>query len=150
MTKTEKRDCERYVFDLPIQAAWKDAAGEVKKETGITKDISSSGAFMICKNPIDKECEIDLQIDLPALAENANSRVSARGKVVRNVSLTNPDTGYHGYGIMFDNYKIIRLKSRELRAESRGQKSEVGSQRSEVGGAEEKKVRGAEEKKVRG
>ena len=64
---------------------------------------------MICKNLIDKECEIDLQIDLPALAENAKSRVSARGRVVRNVSLTNPDTGYNGYGIMFNNYKILRL-----------------------------------------
>ncbi len=110
MTKTERRDCERYVFDLPSQAAWKDAAGEVKKETGITRDISSSGVFMICGNLIDRECEIDFQIDLPALAENANSRVSARGRVVRNVSLTNSDTGY-GHGIMFDNYKIFRLNS---------------------------------------
>ncbi|MBW2739714.1 MAG: PilZ domain-containing protein [Deltaproteobacteria bacterium] len=108
MTKTERRDCERYVFDLSIYAAWKGAAVEVKKETGITRDISSSGVFMICKNLIDKGCEIDLQIDLPALAENARSRLSVRGKVVRNVSLTNPDTGY-GHGIMFNNYKILRL-----------------------------------------
>ena len=110
MTKTEKRDCERYVFDLPIQAAWKDAAGEVKKETGITRDISSSGVFMICRNLIDRDCEIDLQIDLPSLAENANSRVSARGRVVRNLSSTTPDTGY-GHGIVFNNYKILRLNS---------------------------------------
>jgi PilZ domain-containing protein len=104
MTKTEKRDCERYVFDLPIHAAWKDAAGETKKETGSTRDISSSGVFMICKNLIDKGCEIDL----PALAENAKSRLSVRGKVVRNISLTNSDTGY-GHGIMFNNYKILKL-----------------------------------------
>ena len=110
MTKIEKRDCERYVFELPIQAAWKNAAGEVKKETGIIRDISSSGVFMICKNPIDRECDIDFQIDLPALTKDAaNSRVSARGKVVRNVSLNNPHTGYHGYGIMFNNSKILRL-----------------------------------------
>ncbi len=108
MTKTERRDCERYVFDLPIHAAWKDAAGETKKETGSTRDISSSGVFIICKNLIDRGCEIDLQIDLPALAENAKSRVSVRGRVVRNVSLTDPDTGY-GHGIMFNNYKILRL-----------------------------------------
>ena len=108
MTKTEKRDCERYVFDLPIHAAWKDAAGETKKETGSTRDISSSGVFMICKNLIDKGCEINLQIDLPALAENAKSRLSVRGKVVRNISLTDPDTGY-GHRIMFNNYKILRL-----------------------------------------
>ena len=108
MTKSERRDCERYVFDLPIHAAWKDAAGETKKETGSTRDISSSGVFIICKNLIDKGCEIDLQIDLPALAENAKSRLSVRGKVVRNISLTDPDTGY-GHGIMFNNYKILRL-----------------------------------------
>lgn len=108
MTKIERRDCERYVFDLPIHAAWKDAAGETKKETGSTRDISSSGVFIICKNLIDRGCEIDLQIDLPALAENAKSRVSVRGRVVRNVSLTDPDTGY-GHGIMFNNYKILRL-----------------------------------------
>ena len=108
MTKTERRDCERYVFDLPIHAAWKDAAGETKKETGSTRDISSSGVFMICKNLIDKGREINLQIDLPALAENAKSRLSVRGKVVRNIGLTKPDTGY-GHGIMFNNYKILRL-----------------------------------------
>ena len=108
MTKIERRDCERYIFDLPVHAMWKDTAGEVKKETGITRDISSSGAFMICKNLMDKGCEIDLQIDLPAFAENARSRVSVHGRVVRNLSLTKPDTGY-GHGIMFDNYKILRL-----------------------------------------
>ena len=108
MTKIERRDCERYIFDLPVHAMWKDTAGEVKKETGITRDISSSGAFMICKNLMDKGCEINLQIDLPALAENAESRVAIRDTVVRNVSITNPDTGY-GHGIMFDNYKILRL-----------------------------------------
>ena len=108
MTKTERRDCERYVFDLPIHAMWKDAAGKAKEETGITRDISSSGVFMICRNLIDKECKIDLQIDLPALAENAKSRVSARGRIVRNLSLTNPDTGY-GHGIVFTKYKILRL-----------------------------------------
>jgi hypothetical protein len=107
MTKTEKRDCERYVFELPIHAAWKDATGETKKETGSTRDISSSGVFIICKNLIDRGCEIDLQIDLPSLAENANSRVSASGRVVRNV--TNPDTRGYGHGIMFNNYKILRL-----------------------------------------
>ncbi len=108
MTKIERRDCERYVFELPVHARWKNVAGEVKEETGITRDISSSGVFMICKNFIDKGCEIDLQVDLPALVENAKSRVSVRGRVVRNVSFTNPDTG-HGHGIMFNNYKILRL-----------------------------------------
>lgn len=127
MTKTEKRDCERYIFELPVHVMWKNAAREVKEETGITKDISSAGVFMICKNLIDKECEIDIRIDLPSLTEDAKSRVSARGKVVRNVSLTNPDTGYHGYGIMFNNYKILRLDR----------------------GAEGEKVRGSEEQKVR-
>ncbi len=112
MIETERRDCERYVFDLPIQAMWKDAAGEVKEETGITRDISSAGVFMICKNLIDRKCEIELQIDLPALTEDAKSRVAACGRVVRNVSLTSPDTGY-GHGIMFDKYKIIRLDSGE-------------------------------------
>ncbi|MDL2123302.1 MAG: PilZ domain-containing protein [Deltaproteobacteria bacterium] len=108
MTKTERRDCERYVFELPVHARWKNAAGEVKEETGITRDISSSGVFMICKNLIDRECEINFQIELPSLAENANSRVSARGRVVRNLNLTKPDTGY-GHGIMFNNYKLLRL-----------------------------------------
>ena len=112
MTKTERRDCERYVFELPVHAMWKDAAGEANKETGITRDISSAGVFMVCKNLIDKECEIDFQIDLPALTEDAKSRVAACGRVVRNVSLTSPDTGY-GHGIMFDKYKIIRLDSGE-------------------------------------
>ncbi len=116
MAKTERRDCERYIFDLPVHVMWKDAAGEVKEETGITKDISSSGVFMICKNPIDRECEIDFQIDLPSLTENANSRVSARGKVVRNISMTHSEKCY-GYGIMFDKYKIVRLGSGERRAE---------------------------------
>jgi hypothetical protein len=111
MTKTERRDCERYVFDLPIHAAWKGAAGKVKEEIGITRDISSSGTFMICSNLIDRECKIDFRVDLPVLVKDAaKSCILGRGKVVRKVSLANPDTGY-GHGIMFDNYKILRLNS---------------------------------------
>ncbi|MBU4491406.1 MAG: PilZ domain-containing protein [Euryarchaeota archaeon] len=132
MTKTERRDCERYVFELPIQIMWKDAAGKVKEETGISRDISSSGAFMICRDfiDVDSECGIDLQIDLPVVTKSSKSRVSAHGRVVRNVSLTNPDTGY-GYGIIFDNYEILRLDSGERRAESRERRAESRERRAE-------------------
>ena len=108
MTKTEKRDCERYVFDLPVHAAWKDTDGNIKEETGITKDISSSGVFMVFKNLIDRGREIDFRIDLPVFVENAKSRIMARGRVVRNVSMTHSDKCY-GHGIMFEDYSFTRV-----------------------------------------
>jgi len=108
MTKTERRDCERYDFELPVQATWKDADGNIKKETGITKDVSSSGAFMMCKNLIDKDCEIDFQIDLPVFVENAKSRIMASGKIVRNAGMTHSEKCY-GHGIVFENYSFTRV-----------------------------------------
>ena len=108
MIKTERRDCERYVFELSVHAAWKDADGNIKKETGITRDISSSGVFMIFKNLIDRGREIDFRIDLPVFVENAKSRVMARGKIVRNAGMTHSDK-YYGHGIMFENYSFTRV-----------------------------------------
>ena len=108
MIKTERRSCERYDFELSVHAAWKDADGNIKEETGITKDISSSGVFMVFKNLIDRGREIDFRIDLPVFVENAKSRIMASGKIVRNVSMTHSDTSY-GYGIMFENYSFMRV-----------------------------------------
>ncbi len=108
MMEIERRDCERYDFELPVHATWKDADGNIKKETGITRDISSSGVFMTCKNFIDRECKIDLQIELPVFVENAKSRIMARGKVVRNLGMTHSEKCY-GYGIVFENYSFTRV-----------------------------------------
>ena len=108
MNETEKRACERYDLKLPIQARWENGLGGVKEETGATKDISSSGAFMSCKTLIEDGREIDLQIDLPIVGTEATKgRVLARGRVVRNVRMTGSDMPC-GHGIMFNNYSLLR------------------------------------------
>jgi len=64
---------------------------------------------MICKSLIDPGHKIDLQIDLPiAVAGATRSFVSARGRVVRNVTMTGLEKEY-GHGIMFDNYNLLRV-----------------------------------------
>ena len=91
-----------------MRVKWQDAFGNLKQESGTTKDMSRSGMYMTCNSPIDEGSRIDLEIDLAVCAGvGTKSSVSVGGKVVRNIPPAGPDTGY-GYAVMFDEYRFAR------------------------------------------
>lgn len=109
MSGEEKRARVRYNLELLVRLRWKDPSGDEREETGTTKNISSSGAFMICKSEIKTGSMVDMEIELPISlgGRPTKSCVSATGRVVRNVPLTGPTNGY-GYAVTFDRYRFFR------------------------------------------
>jgi hypothetical protein len=104
----EKRSCERYDLQLPVNIKWKNFSGKIIEDSTTCKNISSGGTYIILSNLIEKGSEIDLWFDLPiAVEEVKKSRVFARGKVVRNIK--EHKTAF-GHGIMFMGYKFLRLE----------------------------------------
>lgn len=104
----EKRTQVRYDLELLVRIKWTDSSGDEMEDTATTKNISSSGAFMICDSRIRSGSTVDLEIELPVPLDGrlTKSRVAAKGRVVRNVPLTG---SFHRYGhaVAFDGYKFL-------------------------------------------
>lgn len=104
----EKRSCERYDLQLPVNIKWKNSSGKIIEDSSTCKNISSGGIYITLNNLIGKGSEIDLWFDLPIAVEGVNKgRVFARGKLVRNIK--EHKTAF-GHGIMFMGYKFLRLE----------------------------------------
>jgi len=104
----ERRVCERYDLQLPVNIKWKDPSGKIKEEGSTCKNISSSGIYICLNNLIKEEGEVDIWIDLPIAVEDVKkSRVFAWGKVVRNVK---ENEAVFGHGIKFIDYRFLRLE----------------------------------------
>jgi hypothetical protein len=102
VSEIEKRRWERYGLEFHVYITWKDASGSVEEIVGTTRDISSSGVRLRCESLIQQGSEVNLKIELPIVLEGTTaSRMSARGTVVRNESISDPYKGYE-LGIMFD------------------------------------------------
>ena len=109
MSDDEKRVRVRYNLELLVRLRWTDPSGDEREETGTTKNISSTGAFMICNSEIKTGSTVDMEIELPISlgGRPTKSCVSATGRVVRNIPLAGPFSGY-GYAVTFDRYKFLR------------------------------------------
>ncbi len=102
VSEIEKRRWERYGLEFPVYITWKDASGSVEEIVGTTRDISSSGVCLRCESLIQQGAEVNLKIELPIVLEGTEgSRVAAKGTVVRNESVSDPNEGYE-LGIMFN------------------------------------------------
>ena len=77
--------------------------------TGTTKNMSPSGAWVLCDSPIGEGCAIHLHINIPvALGGSILSRISTKGRVVRAVGKPDSVRAF-GLGIMFDHLSFTRL-----------------------------------------
>jgi hypothetical protein len=110
MSGLDKRYEERYDLELPVTVRWKDGFGHTREAPGTAKNISPLGAFLVCNGPWGKGCAVDLYFDDPIdLGGCIPSRISARGKVVRDVPGIKYGTVY-GHGIIFDRFGFTRLE----------------------------------------
>jgi len=109
ISEVDKRDHERYEVPFPAQVRWKDVSGDEKEETTTIRDISFSGVLIVCRSHITKGCEVDVEIELPISEAGATKRrVSALGRVVRNVTATDPDKEGFVHGVKFDKFHFPR------------------------------------------
>ena len=109
MSARESRDSHRFHLELPVRVRWKDLSGNRRETTGRTKNVSRSGAFIVCDTPIKEGCAVDFEVELPLpLAGTIKSRMSALGRVVRNSSQVRRAEGYE-HGITFDQFIFTRF-----------------------------------------
>jgi hypothetical protein len=109
MSDQEKRYKERYDLELPVMVSWKDRAGHTREAPGTARNISPSGAFLVCISPIGQGCAVILDFDDPLdLGGCIPSRISASGTVLRDTGEAEHAGGY-GHGIMFDRFSFMRL-----------------------------------------
>ena len=108
MTGTERRAYERYGLQLAVKVRWTDSSGETQEETGTTKNISTSGIYMICDSCLDEGCEIEIEMDIPiSMTGGSMHCVCARGKVLRNAPLADPEKGF-GHAIVLHDHKFTK------------------------------------------
>ncbi len=109
MSDQNRRYEERYDLELPVTVSWEDRSGRTREAPATAKNISPLGAFLVCNSPIEQGCAIDLHFDDPIdLGGCIPSRISASGKVVRDIVETEHAAG-HGHGIVFDRFSFTRL-----------------------------------------
>jgi hypothetical protein len=100
---------ERYDLGLPVTISWEDTSGRTREAPATAKNISPLGAFLVCNSPVEQGCAIDLHFDDPIdLGGCIPSRISASGRVVRDILETEQAAGY-GHGIVFDRFSFTRL-----------------------------------------
>ena len=109
MPDREKRYKERYDLELPLTVRWKDRSGRTREANGTTKNVSPSGAYLVCDSPIGEGCVIDICFDKPiALGGCLPSRISATGTVIEDVSGIEHAAVY-GHRVKFDHFSFVRL-----------------------------------------
>jgi hypothetical protein len=107
MAGQEKRSEERYSLELTSTVTWEDKRRNMMVVRGKIKNVSPSGAFLVCASPIGEGRIIDLQIDLPFVAGSfIRSRIFASVRVVRNGFMSQ---GLYGYGIKLAHLSFARL-----------------------------------------
>lgn len=110
MSDQEKRYKERYDLEIPFTARWLDGSGRTRETDGTTKNMGPLGAFIVCDSPIVESCTLDLHFHIPvALGGTILSRISASGKVVRDVRGVQHVAGY-GHGVMFNRLSFTKLQ----------------------------------------
>jgi hypothetical protein len=104
----EKRINERYGLELTSMVKWEDHSGNTRLMPGRIKNVSHTGAFIVCDSPIGEGSAVDVHIDLPFVVGNfIRSRILASGRVVRD-SFTSE--GLYGHGVKFDHLSFIRTE----------------------------------------
>ncbi len=106
MTAWEKeRKSKRVPAVEPVAASFKN--GGVHEVAGVTRDVSSAGAFFYCEFAPELGATIELMFNLPAELIKDSAQVLCRGRVVR----VEPANANQPIGVAVEFTSIERLPS---------------------------------------
>jgi PilZ domain-containing protein len=102
----KRRKAERIPSAEPVSASWTN--GGAHAISGITRDLSTSGAFFYCERAPELGSEIELLLTLPPkLAGGDTANVLCRGRVVR----VEPSGDDLSVGVAVDFESVERIPS---------------------------------------
>lgn len=84
-TETERRRARRFALELPVLFRWVNDGHTACEATGVCRDISTSGVFVIaCSATPAVSCRLDLVVLLPPFNPRAPAlRLCSSGSVIR-------------------------------------------------------------------
>ena len=113
----EMRKEIRYRLDAPAVFSWQGAHQRRFQGEGITRDISVQGAFILTATLPPPECQIQMDLLLPALAGmKTMMRISGKARVIR-LERPSSDTWIHGFAVVTDDLNQWDLMNIQVEAE---------------------------------
>jgi hypothetical protein len=86
----EHRKHNRYRLVAPVIFSWRDARHAPHKGVGLTRVLSTHGAFVLTADSPPVKANIDLKVFLPRIGAGVPMRFEGHGKVVRVEAVEHP------------------------------------------------------------
>jgi hypothetical protein len=91
-TNQERRKHNRYRLEVPVIFSWRDAQGERREGVGLTRVLSTHGAFVLTATPPPVNASIALKVLIPRVgAAGPHMFLLGEGTVVRVDAFSYPD-----------------------------------------------------------
>jgi hypothetical protein len=88
----EHRNHNRYRLEVPVIFSWRDAGHEGHKGVGLTRVVSTHGAFILTATPPPLEANVELKVFFPRVGPaGIPMRFHGEGKVVRVDAVEHPE-----------------------------------------------------------
>jgi hypothetical protein len=87
----ERRKHNCYRLEVPVIFSWLDARHARHKGVGLTRVVSTHGAFVLTATPPPVKAKIELKVFLPRVGAGVPMHFQGEGKVVRVEAVKHPD-----------------------------------------------------------
>lgn len=126
----EQRQSKRYRLKTSVKFSWESAQGSTRQGEGCTRDISSSGVFVVTSDRLPLGTTVKLDVALPApRRETPGASLRTLGHVVRSEPLGFAAVAEAGFRMQFPSQKSSRHGSRDLES-AVGNKREMSTEES--------------------
>jgi len=107
-TTVERRKTIRFNLPATVIYRWEDLSGQQQVSIGDTRDISISGAFVVCFRLPTVGTIVSLEVHLPAVEQNVVRQMTlqAEARVIR----TSDTTADRGFAVT-SHFELERLSS---------------------------------------
>jgi hypothetical protein len=84
----ERRKAVRFPLQAPVILQWTEPSGTTREDLGQTRNVSISGAFVVCSFSLPTGTVVSLEVRLPPLERNTFQALQLRGRgtVTRSTS----------------------------------------------------------------
>ena len=106
-TNEELRKHNRYRLEAPVVFSWRDAQHARHKGVGLTRVLSTHGAFVLTADPPPVEAKIDIKVFLPRFGAGVPMRFQGQGKVIRVEAVNHPDARA-GFAVAAKSFNLRR------------------------------------------
>jgi hypothetical protein len=79
----ERREHKRHDLAAPVKFSWELADGTVSEGTGITRDLSAGGLFVMADDPPPAGATVQFEVDLETGRLGSGVNIRAKGQVIR-------------------------------------------------------------------